>query len=124
MGDTNIKAKSYDKAFERLLTSYKSLIDKSNNTALSENFGNYSNSYDKIFQSKSSSLVTENANKYPLWDVIKDNITTKQDLEDTYKQKQKEDKKAVDKTDLQKIENKVRDYISDHSPVYFEIALN
>ncbi|QJB71397.1 MnuA family membrane nuclease [Mycoplasma sp. 1654_15] len=124
MGDTNIKAKSHDKAFERLLTSYKSLIDKSNNTALGKNYGIYSNSYDKIFQSKSSSLMTENANKYPLWDVIKDNITTKQSLEDTYKEKQKEDKKPIDKTDLQNIENKVKEYISDHSPVYFEIALN
>lgn len=56
MADTNIKAKSSDKAFENLLKSYKLLIDKSDNTSLGEKFGTYSNSYDKIFENKQAKL--------------------------------------------------------------------
>nr|WP_234926915.1 nuclease [Mesomycoplasma hyorhinis] len=120
MADTNIKAKSSDKAFENLLKSYKLLIDKSDNTSLGEKFGTYSNSYDKIFENKQAKIEVTNVDKYPLWDVIKDSIISQSDLSATY---QKEKSKNKTQTNFD-IRDKIRNYVSDHSPVFLDIILS
>ncbi|QKG28164.1 endonuclease/exonuclease/phosphatase family protein [Mycoplasma sp. 1654_15] len=115
MADTNIHAASNDNAFEKLLTQYKLLISKDENTSLGSTFDKYSSSYDKIFFKKEGSLTTKNVYKYPLYDVVKDKLTTEDELTQVLNSKAKKGKPVED------IKDKIKDLISDHSPVFVSI---
>ncbi|WP_341420660.1 MnuA family membrane nuclease [Mesomycoplasma ovipneumoniae] len=118
MGDTNILTKNTEKLFESTLKSYKLLLDKDEKTTLSSKFGEYKNSYDKIFYK--GDLNTKNAKKYDLYSIFDNNIV---DLE-KYDEMRKQDKRPTkDKSrnpkDIERIKG-----ISDHTMVYFDLELS
>ncbi|WP_215772302.1 endonuclease/exonuclease/phosphatase family protein [Mesomycoplasma hyorhinis] len=115
MADTNIKEKSNDNAFEHLLTQYKLLISKTNKTTLGENFDTYSSSYDKIFFKKEGKLTVDKVYKYPLYDLIKDKLTSENELSQVLENKKNKSNSSKD------IKARIRDFISDHSPVFVSI---
>ncbi|MDW2927542.1 hypothetical protein R7X43_00660 [Mesomycoplasma ovipneumoniae] len=119
MGDTNIYGKNTDKLFKSTLESYQLLLDKDEKTTLSsKNFGEYSNSYDKIFYK--GDLKTKNAQKYDLFPIFEKNIV---DLE-KYDQMQKEDKRQPkSKYGGTKDVDRIRG-ISDHTMIYFDLELS
>ncbi|VEU70929.1 Uncharacterised protein [Mesomycoplasma ovipneumoniae] len=119
MGDTNILTKNTEKLFETTLKSYKLLLDKDEKTTLSsKNFGEYSNSYDKIFYK--GDLKTKNAQKFNLYSIFDNKIV---DLEE-YDQMREQDKrptkdKSRDPKDIERIKG-----ISDHTMIYFDLELS
>ncbi|WP_010321483.1 endonuclease/exonuclease/phosphatase family protein [Mesomycoplasma ovipneumoniae] len=119
MGDTNIRGENAEKLFKSTLVSYRSLLDKDEKTTLStKNFGEYANSYDKIFYK--GDLKTKNAQKYDLFPIFEKNVV---DLE-KYDQMRKQDKKSAnykagDPKDIKRIRG-----ISDHTMVYFDLELS
>ncbi|WP_341507992.1 MnuA family membrane nuclease [Mesomycoplasma ovipneumoniae] len=119
MGDTNILAKNTENLFKSTLESYKLLLDKDEKTTLSSrNFGEYKNSYDKIFYK--GDLNTKNAQKYDLYSIFENNIV---DLE-KYDEMRKQDKKQTkDKSGDPKNVDRIRG-ISDHTMVYFDLELS
>ncbi|MDW2861018.1 MnuA family membrane nuclease [Mesomycoplasma ovipneumoniae] len=119
MGDTNIYGKNTDKLFKSTLESYQLLLDKDEKTTLSsKKFGEYANSYDKIFYK--GDLKTKNAQKYDLFPIFEKNIV---DLE-KYDQMRKQDKRSADyKVGDPKDVKRIR-AISDHTMVYFDLELS
>ncbi|WP_341490479.1 MnuA family membrane nuclease [Mesomycoplasma ovipneumoniae] len=119
MGDTNIYGKNTEQLFKSTLESYQLLLDKDEKTTLSsKNFGEYSNSYDKIFYK--GDLKTKNAQKYDLFPIFEKNIV---DLE-KYDQMQKEDKRQPkSKYGGTKDVDRIRG-ISDHTMIYFDLELS
>ncbi|MDO6829411.1 endonuclease/exonuclease/phosphatase family protein [Mesomycoplasma ovipneumoniae] len=118
MGDTNIYGKNTEKLFKSTLESYKLLLDKDEKTTLSSKFGEYKNSYDKIFYK--GDLNTKNAKKYNLFSIFENNIV---DLE-TYDKMRKQDKRSMnyksgDPKDVKRIKG-----ISDHTMIYFDLELS
>ncbi|MDW2928786.1 MnuA family membrane nuclease, partial [Mesomycoplasma ovipneumoniae] len=119
MGDTNIHGKNTEKLFETTLKSYSLLLDKDEKTTLhSKNFGEYANSYDKIFYK--GDLNTKNAQKYDLFSIFENKIV---DLE-KYDEMRKQDKRPTkDKTrnpkDIKRITG-----ISNHTMIYFDLELS
>ncbi|MHA0261369.1 endonuclease/exonuclease/phosphatase family protein [Mesomycoplasma ovipneumoniae] len=117
MGNTNIHGKNTENLFKSTLESYKLLLDKDEKTTLSSKFGEYKNSYDKIFYK--GDLNTKNAKKYDLFPIFENKIV---DLE-TYDQMRKQDKrpadyKSGDPKDVKRIKG-----ISDHTMIYFDLEL-
>lgn len=112
---TNIKEKSNDNAFEHLLTQYKLLISKTNKTTLGKNFDTYSSSYDKIFFKKEGKLTVDKVYKYPLYDLIKDKLTSENELSQVLENKKNKSNSSKD------IKARIRNFISDHSPVFVSI---
>ncbi|VEU68461.1 MnuA family membrane nuclease [Mycoplasmopsis pulmonis] len=115
MGDTNIKVGNEAKAFKPLLQSgYKSLIKdvKENSTSLAQRWGEYANTYDKIFYK--GDLKVENSKFYDLWKVFDDKILNKEEF-----------KKAIDKNSKNNSEiYYVRSAISDHTLIWTDLILN
>ncbi|WP_341515866.1 MnuA family membrane nuclease [Mesomycoplasma ovipneumoniae] len=119
MGDTNIYGKNTEQLFKSTLESYQMLLDKDENTTLSpKKFGEYANSFDKIFYK--GDLKTKNAQKYDLFPIFEKNIV---DLE-KYDQMRKQDKRSMNyKSGDPKDVNRIRG-ISDHTMVYFDLELS
>ncbi|WP_341491541.1 endonuclease/exonuclease/phosphatase family protein [Mesomycoplasma ovipneumoniae] len=118
MGDTNILTENTEKLFESTLKSYRLLLGKDEKTTLSSKFGEYKNSYDKIFYK--GDLSTRNAQKYNLYSIFENNIV---DLE-KYDQMQKEDKRQPKSKyggpkDIKRITG-----ISNHTMIYFDLELS
>ncbi|MHA0312186.1 MnuA family membrane nuclease [Mesomycoplasma ovipneumoniae] len=118
IGDTNIHGKNTEKLFESTLKSYSLLLDKDEKTTLSSKFGEYKNSYDKIFYK--GDLKTKNAQKYDLYSIFEKKIV---DLE-KYDQMRKQDKrdtkyKPGDPKDTKRITG-----ISNHTMIYFDLELS
>ncbi|MHA0298220.1 endonuclease/exonuclease/phosphatase family protein [Mesomycoplasma ovipneumoniae] len=119
MGDTNILAKNTENLFKSTLESYKLLLDKDEKTTLSSrNFGEYKNSYDKIFYK--GDLNTKNAQKYDLYSIFENNIV---DLEKYDEMRKKDKKQTKDKSGDPKNVDRIRG-ISDHTMVYFDLELS
>ncbi|MDW2914322.1 hypothetical protein R7V41_02185 [Mesomycoplasma ovipneumoniae] len=119
MGDTNILAENTEKLFESTLKSYRLLLNKDEKTTLpSKGFGEYKNSYDKIFYK--GDLNTKNAQKYDLYSIFENKIV---DLE-KYDEMRKQDKKPTkDKSRNPKDIERIRG-ISDHTMIYFDLELS
>ncbi|MDW2923785.1 endonuclease/exonuclease/phosphatase family protein [Mesomycoplasma ovipneumoniae] len=119
MGDTNIRTENTDKLFKSTLESYRLLLDKDEKTSLSsKNFGEYANSYDKIFYK--GDLKTKNAQKYNIFSIFEKNVV---DLEQYDKMRKKDGRSINYKTTNPKDINRIRG-ISDHTMVYFDLELN
>ncbi|WP_318053124.1 endonuclease/exonuclease/phosphatase family protein, partial [Mesomycoplasma ovipneumoniae] len=119
MGDTNILTENTEKLFESTLKSYRLLLNKDEKTTLpSKGFGEYKNSYDKIFYK--GDLNTKNAQKYELYSIFENKIV---DLE-KYDEMRKQDKKPTkDKSHNPKDIERIRG-ISDHTMIYFDLELS
>ncbi|MDW2926395.1 hypothetical protein R7X45_02140 [Mesomycoplasma ovipneumoniae] len=119
MGDTNIYGKNTEQLFKSTLESYQLLLDKDEKTTLSsKKFGEYTNSFDKIFYK--GDLKTKNAQKYDLFPIFEKNIV---DL-GKYDQMRQQDKRPTkDKTGNPKDVDRIRG-ISDHTMVYFDLELS
>ncbi|WNM15203.1 MnuA family membrane nuclease [Mesomycoplasma ovipneumoniae] len=119
MGDTNILTENTEKLFETTLKSYRLLLNKDEKTTLpSKGFGEYKNSYDKIFYK--GDLNTKNAQKYDLYSIFENKIV---DLE-KYDEMRKQDKKPTkDKSRNPKDIERIRG-ISDHTMIYFDLELS
>ncbi len=119
MGDTNIRTENTDKLFKSTLESYRLLLDKDEKTTLSsKDFGEYANSYDKIFYK--GDLKTKNAQKYNIFSIFEKNVV---DLEQYDKMRKKDGRSINYKTTNPKDINRIRG-ISDHTMVYFDLELN
>ncbi|EXU60904.1 endonuclease/exonuclease/phosphatase family protein [Mesomycoplasma ovipneumoniae] len=119
MGDTNIRTENTDKLFKSTLESYRLLLDKDEKTSLSsKNFGEYANSYDKIFYK--GDLKTKNAKKYNIFSIFEKNVV---DLEQYDKMRKKDGRSINYKTTNPKDINRIRG-ISDHTMVYFDLELS
>ncbi|WP_053240171.1 endonuclease/exonuclease/phosphatase family protein [Mesomycoplasma ovipneumoniae] len=119
MGDTNILAENTEKLFESTLKSYRLLLDKNEKTTLSsKNFGEYANSYDKIFYK--GNLNTKNAQKYDLYSIFEKNIVNVEEYDKMRNQDKRETKyKSGDPKDIKRITG-----ISNHTMVYFDLELS
>ncbi|MDW2927541.1 endonuclease/exonuclease/phosphatase family protein [Mesomycoplasma ovipneumoniae] len=119
MGDTNIRTENTDKLFKSTLESYRLLLNKDEKTSLSsKNFGEYANSYDKIFYK--GDLKTKNAQKYNIFSIFEKNVV---DLE-KYDKMRKQDGRSINyKTTNSKDIDRIRG-ISDHTMVYFDLELS
>ncbi|WP_337904688.1 MnuA family membrane nuclease [Mesomycoplasma ovipneumoniae] len=119
MGDTNILAKNTEKLFETTLKSYKLLLDKDEKTTLSsKNFGEYSNSYDKIFYK--GDLKTKNAQKFNLYSIFDNKIVDLEEYDEMREQDKRPTKdKSRDPKDIERIKG-----ISDHTMIYFDLELS
>ncbi|MFU0909089.1 endonuclease/exonuclease/phosphatase family protein [Mesomycoplasma ovipneumoniae] len=119
MGDTNIRTENTDKLFKSTLESYRLLLNKDEKTSLSsKNFGEYANSYDKIFYK--GDLKTKNAQKYNIFSIFEKNVV---DLE-KYDKMRKQDGRSINyKTTNPKDIDRIRG-ISDHTMVYFDLELS
>ncbi|MDW2834714.1 endonuclease/exonuclease/phosphatase family protein [Mesomycoplasma ovipneumoniae] len=119
MGDTNIRTENTDKLFKSTLESYRLLLDKDEKTSLSsKDFGQYANSYDKIFYK--GDLKTKNAQKYELYSIFEKNIVNLEKYDQMRKQDKREPK---NKPGGPKDINRIR-AISDHTMVYFDLELS
>ncbi|WDV48818.1 endonuclease/exonuclease/phosphatase family protein [Mesomycoplasma ovipneumoniae] len=119
MGDTNIRTENTDKLFKSTLESYRLLLDKDEKTSLSsKNFGEYANSYDKIFYK--GDLKTKNAQKYNIFSIFEKNVV---DLEKYDKMRKQDGRSTNYKTTNPKDINRIRG-ISDHTMVYFDLELS
>ncbi|WP_425294389.1 MnuA family membrane nuclease, partial [Mesomycoplasma ovipneumoniae] len=119
MGDTNILTKNTEKLFESTLKSYRLLLDKDEKTTLSsKNFGEYANSYDKIFYK--GDLNTKNAQKYDLYSIFENKIVDLEKYDEMRKQDKRQPKKKLGgPKDIERIKG-----ISDHTMVYFDLELS
>ncbi|MHA0312184.1 endonuclease/exonuclease/phosphatase family protein [Mesomycoplasma ovipneumoniae] len=119
MGDTNIRTENTDKLFKSTLESYRLLLNKDEKTSLSsKNFGEYANSYDKIFYK--GDLKTKNAQKYNIFSIFEKNVVN---LEQ-YDKMRKQDGRSINyKTNNPKDIDRIRG-ISDHTMVYFDLELS
>ncbi|EXU60903.1 endonuclease/exonuclease/phosphatase family protein [Mesomycoplasma ovipneumoniae] len=119
MGDTNILAENTEKLFESTLKSYRLLLDKNEKTTLSsKNFGEYANSYDKIFYK--GNLNTKNAQKYDLYSIFEKNIVNVEEYDKMRNQDKRETKyKSGYPKDIKRITG-----ISNHTMVYFDLELS
>ncbi|MFU0909088.1 MnuA family membrane nuclease [Mesomycoplasma ovipneumoniae] len=119
MGDTNILAENTEKLFDSTLKSYRLLLDKNEKTTLSsKNFGEYANSYDKIFYK--GNLNTKNAQKYDLYSIFEKNIVNVEEYDKMRNQDKRETKyKSGDPKDIKRITG-----ISNHTMVYFDLELS
>ncbi|WNM13614.1 endonuclease/exonuclease/phosphatase family protein [Mesomycoplasma ovipneumoniae] len=119
MGDTNIRGENTDKLFKSTLESYRLLLDKDEKTSLSSKyFGQYANSYDKIFYK--GDLKTKNAKKYELYSIFEKNTVN---LEEYDKMRKQDGRSVKYKLDDPKDINRIRG-ISDHTMVYFDLELS
>ncbi|MDW2922385.1 endonuclease/exonuclease/phosphatase family protein [Mesomycoplasma ovipneumoniae] len=119
MGDTNIRTENTDKLFKSTLVSYRLLLDKDEKTSLSsKDFGEYANSYDKIFYK--GDLKTKNAKKYELYSIFEKNTVN---LEEYDKMRKQDGRSVKYKLDDPKDINRIRG-ISDHTMVYFDLELS
>ncbi|MDO6856967.1 hypothetical protein Q4504_00595 [Mesomycoplasma ovipneumoniae] len=119
MGDTNILTENTEKLFESTLKSYRLLLDKDEKTTLSsKKFGEYSNSYDKIFYK--GDLKTKNAQKYDLYSIFENKIVN---LEKYDEMREQDKRPTKDKTrnpkDIKRITG-----ISNHTMIYFDLELS
>ncbi|MDW2834712.1 hypothetical protein R7V42_01145 [Mesomycoplasma ovipneumoniae] len=118
MGDTNILTKNTDKLFKSTLESYRLLLEKDEKTTLSSKFGEYANSYDKIFYK--GDLKTKNAQKYDLYSIFENNIVDLDKYDKMRKQDKRETKdKSGDPKDIKRITG-----ISNHTMIYFDLELS
>ncbi|WP_179850800.1 endonuclease/exonuclease/phosphatase family protein, partial [Mesomycoplasma ovipneumoniae] len=119
MGDTNIFTENTEKLFKSTLESYRLLLDKDEKTTLSsKNFGEYANSYDKIFYK--GDLNIKNAQKYDLYSIFEKNIVNVEEYDKMRKQDKRETKyKSGDPKDIKRITG-----ISNHTMVYFDLELS
>ncbi|MDO6826330.1 endonuclease/exonuclease/phosphatase family protein [Mesomycoplasma ovipneumoniae] len=119
MGDTNIRGENTEKLFKLTLESYQSLLNKGEKTSLSsKDFGEYANSYDKIFYK--GDLKTKNAQKYDLYSIFEKKIV---DLEKYDKMRKQDNRSTKYKVGDPKDINRIR-AISDHTMVYFDLELS
>ncbi|WP_341509665.1 MnuA family membrane nuclease [Mesomycoplasma ovipneumoniae] len=119
MGDTNIRGENTEKLFKLTLESYQSLLNKDEKTSLSsKDFGEYANSYDKIFYK--GDLKTKNAQKYDLYSIFEKKIV---DLEKYDKMRKQDNRSTKYKVGDPKDINRIR-AISDHTMVYFDLELS
>ncbi|MDW2926393.1 endonuclease/exonuclease/phosphatase family protein [Mesomycoplasma ovipneumoniae] len=119
MGDTNIRGENTEKLFKSTLESYQSLLNKDEKTSLSsKDFGEYANSYDKIFYK--GDLKTKNAQKYDLYSIFEKKIV---DLEKYDKMRKQDNRSTKYKVGDPKDINRIR-AISDHTMVYFDLELS
>ncbi|MDW2931447.1 endonuclease/exonuclease/phosphatase family protein [Mesomycoplasma ovipneumoniae] len=119
MGDTNIRTENTEKLFKSTLESYRLLLDKDEKTSLSsKNFGEYANSYDKIFYK--GDLETKNAQKYNIFSIFEKNVV---DLEKYDKMRKQDGRSTKYKSGDPKDINRIRG-ISDHTMVYFDLELS
>ncbi|WNM15206.1 endonuclease/exonuclease/phosphatase family protein [Mesomycoplasma ovipneumoniae] len=119
MGDTNIRGENTDKLFKSTLESYRLLLNKDEKTSLSsKDFGQYANSYDKIFYK--GDLKTKNAKKYELYSIFEKNTVN---LEEYDKMRKQDGRSVKYKLDDPKDINRIRG-ISDHTMVYFDLELS
>ncbi|UUM18985.1 endonuclease/exonuclease/phosphatase family protein [Mycoplasma sp. 1018B] len=119
MGDTNINERHHDILFDNLLNNgYKNLIDKKINTSLGTTFNRYSNSYDKIFIK--SNLKTKNAQTYPLYQFLDDQIYPGYNNFNQWKNFIDQYRKNPYSSDA----NYIRNVISDHNPIYVDLILD
>ncbi|WP_341495126.1 endonuclease/exonuclease/phosphatase family protein [Mesomycoplasma ovipneumoniae] len=119
MGDTNIRGENAEKLFKSTLKSYQSLLNKDEKTTLSsKEFGEYANSYDKIFYK--GDLKTKNAQKYDLYSIFDKSIVN---LEKYDKMRKQDGRSTNYKTTDPKDINRIRG-ISDHTMVYFDLELS
>ncbi|MHA0297015.1 endonuclease/exonuclease/phosphatase family protein [Mesomycoplasma ovipneumoniae] len=119
MGDTNIRSENTEKLFKSTLESYRLLLDKDEKTTLSStDFGEYKNSYDKIFYK--GDLNTKNAQKYDLFSIFENKIV---DLEKYDKMRNQDNRPIKDKSRDPKDVDRIRG-ISDHTMVYFDLELS
>ncbi|WP_341490130.1 MnuA family membrane nuclease [Mesomycoplasma ovipneumoniae] len=119
MGNTNIRAENTEELFKSTLESYKSLLDKDEKTTLSpKNFGEYVNSYDKIFYK--GNLNTKNAQKYDLFPIFENKIVDLEKYDEMRNQDKRQPKKKLDGP---KDVNRIRG-ISNHTMIYFDLELS
>ncbi|MXR34968.1 endonuclease/exonuclease/phosphatase family protein [Mesomycoplasma hyopneumoniae] len=117
MADTNIRAENSEKLFKSTLNSYRSLLDKEEKTSLSNTFGKYSNSYDKIFYK--GNLVANKGQKFDIFSIFKKNIANVE----KYDELRKKDGRSMNYKINQLGEiNRIKG-ISDHTMVYFDLEL-
>ncbi|WP_341488406.1 MnuA family membrane nuclease [Mesomycoplasma ovipneumoniae] len=118
MGDTNILAENTEKLFESTLKSYRLLLEKDEKTTLSSKFGEYKNSYDKIFYN--GDLNTKNAKKYDLYSIFENKIVDLEKYDEMRKQDKREPKKKLGgPKDVNRITG-----ISNHTMIYFDLELS
>ncbi|MDW2923168.1 nuclease [Mesomycoplasma ovipneumoniae] len=118
MGDTNILTENTEKLFESTLKSYQLLLEKDEKTTLSSKFGEYKNSYDKIFYK--GDLNAKNAKKYDLYSIFDNKIVDLEKYDEMRKQDKREPKKKLGgPKDVNRITG-----ISNHTMIYFDLELN
>ncbi|WP_010321503.1 endonuclease/exonuclease/phosphatase family protein [Mesomycoplasma ovipneumoniae] len=119
MGDTNILTKNTEKLFKSTLESYQLLLHKDEKTTLSsKKFGEYANSYDKIFYK--GDLKTKNAQKYDLYSIFENNTVN---LEEYDQMRKQDNRPTKDKTGDPKNMERIK-VISDHTMIYFDLELS
>ncbi|WP_179850667.1 endonuclease/exonuclease/phosphatase family protein [Mesomycoplasma ovipneumoniae] len=119
MGDTNILTKNTEKLFKSTLESYQLLLHKDEKTTLSsKKFGEYANSYDKIFYK--GDLKTKNAQKYDLYSIFENNTVN---LEEYDQMRKQDNRPTKDKTGDPKNMERIKG-ISDHTMIYFDLELS
>ncbi|ATP59825.1 endonuclease/exonuclease/phosphatase family protein [Mesomycoplasma dispar] len=118
MADTNIRAINSKKLFESTLNSYRSLLSHNESTTLSNTFGSYANSYDKIFYK--GDLTTKNAQKFDIFSIFNKKIVDMTKYDQMRKKDGRKTKYAPNNpNDIDRIKG-----ISDHTMVYFDLELN
>lgn len=117
MGDTNIKTGNSSQAFKPLIDlGYKMYTKETNDwkSSLSGPMGSYSQTYDKIFYS--GDLKAQNVGIFKNYDVLLKNVLNEAWLNQAKKEKSYNYKYGV--------AGYIKNFVSDHCPVYFELVLD